>query len=570
VRLIPSQYNEDTPPGEKIIFDFFSQSNNNWVVFHSIDIAPFSGQQYRIRRREIDFIAVIPEIGILCIEVKSHKHIAFDGTCWQPDSIKMSPFSQSNGASATFYKALKSYWPEAKKIPVVSCCIFPYANFELMPNIQVHSSELMDGRKFRSMKTVAEFTQKLEEMATRLISDASNLSKLSNPLSSKEISRLIRVCQPFSTIKQTAREEIDSLESKNESLLLEQQKIVLQLFRLNSRVIVNGGAGTGKTLLSIMLAKELNQGNLKIGVVCFNKLIGDWVKSRLLDQQNNSVAGSINSALISHCKIVIPHNPDQTFWSNVPSQISNYFSNNPSEKFDVLIVDEAQDILGNDDWFSCLDQMLEAGLKGGKYLFLGDFENQLLFNKINLQTNLELLELEYSPTKWFLSENCRNYEEVGENAIRLAGMIASPYSNYLKKQKPRISLYEINTFVDPIEQFDAISQIIRDLKLEGYKPCEITLLSFKPLKQSSIKVGDLVDDSKTQRSEINSDGIVLESIYNYKGMENKIIIYFDIEVTNTEVCRDLMYTGITRATDAIRLLVNERSKKILVNWLMSY
>jgi superfamily I DNA and RNA helicase len=79
-----------------------------------------------------------------------------------------------------------------------------------------------------------------------------------------------------------------------------------------------------------------------------------------------------------------------------------------------------------------------------------------------------------------------------------------------------------------------------------------------------------VDGSKTQRSEINSDGIVLESIYNYKGMENKIIIYFDIEVTNTEVCRDLMYTGITRATDAIRLFVNETSKKILVNWLMSY
>jgi hypothetical protein len=570
VRLIPQQFSEDTPPGEKDVFNLFAQSNNNWVVFHSIDIAPFSGQQYRIRRREIDFVAVIPEIGILCIEVKSHRNITFDGFCWRPDSIKTSPFSQSSGASATFFKALKNHWPEAKKIPVVSCCVFPNANFELMQNIQVHNCELMDARTYRSLNDADAFTQKLKEMATASITNASNLFAMSKPLSSREVSRIVKVCQPFSTVKQTPREEIDFLESKNEVLLIEQQKVVLQLFKLNSRLLVNGGAGTGKTLLSIMLAKELNLSNLKIGVFCFNKLIGDWLKSRLVGNDNKCVVGSINSALISHCKINIPRNPDQLFWSSVPLQIIDFFNNTPTQKFDVLIVDEAQDILGNDDWFNCLEHMLEGGLQGGKYLFLGDFENQLLFNKKNLQTNLELLELEYTPTKWLLSENCRNYEEVGENAIRLAGMMESPYSNYLKKQKPNVSLYEINTYNEPLDQLDEISLIIKDLKKEGYKPNEITLLSFKPLKQSTIKIGDFLGGSKAQRSEIDTEDLVLESIYNYKGMENKIIIYFDIEVSNTEVCRDLMYTGITRATDAIRLSVNERSKQILVNWLMSY
>ena len=570
MRLIPQRFSEDTPPGEKDVFNLFAQSNSNWVVFHSIDIAPFSGQQYRIRRREIDFIAVIPEVGILCIEVKSHRHITYDGICWRPDSIKISPFSQSSGASATFFKALQNYWPEAKKIPVVSCCIFPNANFELMPNIQVHNSELMDARMFSSLKNVGEFTQRLKDMAIASISNASNLFEMSKPLSGREVSRLVKICQPFSTVKQTPREEIEFLESTNEILLIEQQEVVLQLFKLNSRVLVNGGAGTGKTLLSIMLAKELSRSNLKVGVLCFNNLVGNWLKSRLIGQDDNCVVGSINSTLIGHCKINIPPNPAEVFWSSVPLQVIEFFNNNPSEKFDVLIIDEAQDILGNDDWLNCLEHMLEGGLLGGKYLFLGDFENQLLFNKKNLQTNLEILELEYTPTKWLLSENCRNYEEVGENAIRLAGMMESPYSNYLKKQKPSISLYEISTFNDPLKQSDEISLIITDLIKEGYKPSEITLLSFKPLKQSSIKVGDFLGDTKTKRSEIDSNGLVLESIYNYKGMENKIIIYFDIEVSNTEVCRDLMYTGITRATDAVRLFVNERSKQILVNWLMSY
>jgi hypothetical protein len=569
MRLIPQKYSEDTPPGEKDVFNLFSQSNSNWVVFHSIDIAPFSGQQYRIRRREIDFIAIIPDVGILCIEVKSHKHITFDGFCWQPDSIKISPFAQSSGAAATFFKALKSYWPEAKKIPVVSCCIFPNAIFELTPNIQVHNCELMDSRVFRSFKNADEFTQRLKVMALTTVSNSSNLFTITKSLSSKEVSKIIKVCQPFSTVKHTLREEIDFLDLQNQSLLIEQQRVVLQLFELNSRVLVNGGAGTGKTLLSIMLAEELKRSNLKVAVLCFNNLVGNWLKSRLRGDEKNCVVGSINAALLGHCKISVPQKPDQVFWSSVPLQISSSFENGLFEKFDVLIIDEAQDILGNDGWLNCLGQMLEGGLTGGKYLFLGDFENQLLFNKKNLQTNLEILELEYFPTKWLLSENCRNYEEVGENAIRLAGMEESPYSNYLKKQKPSISLYEISTFQDPLEQFDKINQIIKDLKNEGYKANEITLLSFKSLKQSSIKVGDFLGGSKANRSETDFEGLVLESVYTYKGMENKIIIYFDIEVSNTEICRDLMYTGITRATDAVRLFVNEKSKKILVNWLMS-
>ncbi|GAA0856300.1 nuclease-related domain-containing DEAD/DEAH box helicase [Aliiglaciecola litoralis] len=568
MRIIPQNYSENTPPGEKDVFNLFSQSNSNWVVFHSIDIAPFTGQQYRIRRREIDFIAIIPEVGILCIEVKSHNYISFDGGGWRPDSIKSSPFSQSSGASAAFFKALMNYWPEAKKIPVVSCCIFPNAIFELTPNIQVNNCELMDSRAFRSLKHADEFTHQLKAMAIQSISNASNISTMSKPLNGKEISKIVKLCQPFSTVKQTPREEIEFRDSKNESLLIEQQRVVFQLFKLNSKVLVNGGAGTGKTLISIMVAEELSRRNLKVGVFCFNKLVGDWLKMRL-DNHKNFVVGSINSALISHCKISLPKIPDQTFWLNVPLKIASYFQNQPSEKFDVLIVDEAQDILGNDNWLNCLEHSVEGGLKGGKYLFLGDFENQLLFNKLNLQINLELLEIEYSLTKWLLSENCRNYEEVGENAIRLAGMEESPYSNYLKKHKPSISLYEIKTFAEPIEQIDEINLIVKGFLNEGYMPSEITLMSFKPLKQSTIKVGDRLGSIGVRRNAIGSEDLVLESIYTYKGMENKIIIYFDVEVSNTEICRDLMYTGITRATEAVRLFVNERSKQILVNWLMS-
>lgn len=569
MRLIPQYFNDDTPPGEKDVFNLFAQADTDWVVFHSVDISPFSGQQYRIRRREIDFVVIIPDVGILCIEVKSHKKITFDGAYWKPDSIKISPFSQSSGASATFFKALINQWPDAKRIPVVSCCIFPNANFELMSNIQVQKFELIDRRVFQGFKTANEFTQCLQRMTRDSITCASNLHPMPKALTNKEVSKLIKICQPLSTVQQSARSEIEYLETKNESLLLQQQQVVLDLFKLNARLIVNGGAGTGKTLLSILISKEFLKGELKVGVFCFNRLVGDWLKSHFKTPSDNLAAGSINSALIKYCNIIIPENPDTTFWLSVPSLVQDYFFHNPHHKFDMLILDEAQDILGNDEWFSAFDHLLEGGLEGGKYVFLGDFENQLLFNQKNLQVNLELIELEYAPTKWLLSENCRNYEEVGENAIRLAGMSESPYSNYLKKHKPNISLYEIETYHEIHEQIDAVNTLVGHLKSQGYKASEITLLSFKRLDKASIKVGATFANSKVNRFRKDSCDIVLESIYTYKGMENKIIIYFDINVTNTAACRDLMYTGITRATDAVRLFVSESSKDTLINWLMN-
>jgi hypothetical protein len=41
-----------------------------------------------LKETEIDFVVIVPDTGILCIEVKSHECIAFDGEQWHPPEIK--------------------------------------------------------------------------------------------------------------------------------------------------------------------------------------------------------------------------------------------------------------------------------------------------------------------------------------------------------------------------------------------------------------------------------------------------------------------------------------------------
>jgi hypothetical protein len=50
-------------------------------------------------------------------------------------------------------------------------------------------------------------------------------------------------------------------------------------------------------------------------------------------------------------------------------------------------------------------------------------------------------------------------------------------------------------------------------------------------------------------------------------MENKIIILTDLLLEDQEFHRDVFYTGMTRATESVRILCDKRSQATLTGWL---
>ena len=84
--LIPSFMDERTPPGERDVFNLLAAGPDDWVALHSLDLAPWN----RSLRTEIDFVVIAPDVGIVCLEVKSHENITFDGLRWFPETIARS------------------------------------------------------------------------------------------------------------------------------------------------------------------------------------------------------------------------------------------------------------------------------------------------------------------------------------------------------------------------------------------------------------------------------------------------------------------------------------------------
>lgn len=114
-RLIPTVIGEETAsPGERELFEKFQSEagSEGWAVLHSLDVP-------RHRRQlmgEIDFVIAVPGLGVLCLEVKSHRSVRRDPDgMWhlgQDTRTRQGPFRQASEAMHSLREYVTARAPE--------------------------------------------------------------------------------------------------------------------------------------------------------------------------------------------------------------------------------------------------------------------------------------------------------------------------------------------------------------------------------------------------------------------------------------------------------------------------
>jgi hypothetical protein len=567
-RLIPAFMEDRTPPGEKDVFSLLAAGPDDWIALHALDLAPWN----RGLRTEIDFVVLVPERGILCIEVKSHDRIAFDGNRWHPESIRRSPFKQACDGSHTFHRRLVELAPRFRDVPVVHCCIFPRATFELTPNLSIQRWEVMDSREFRSFGSATEFCAELGRRIELGIAANGKLSRLARPMTRADLDAIVSNCVPIQRFHPNAREEIKQRELDLSRVLLEQQKPALELAKLNPRIVVSGGAGTGKTLIATELARRIAEAGNRVAFLCFNQLVGDVVTAKIehtSPRLPNLLAGRAIRVLAELAGVKIPQVPPPTFWSeDLPSELEDRLTDPDFEAtaaFDYLVLDEAQDILARPWLWNCLLSLLPGGLESGRFALFGDFEHQALLERDAMLQTLASVCSSSHASRWRLSENCRNYRIVGDTAVRLAGIASNIYEGY-RRTGGGLENYNIHFYQDDREQIEVLTRTLAEFRARGYKPSEISILSFRSDELSA--AWRLRQSGHNLRPAWQATALTSYcSVHAFKGMENKVVILTDMVLDDRAFARDLFYTGMTRATESVRVLSAVQSQQTIVRWL---
>ena len=567
-RMIPIFFDDRTPPGERDVFRLLAAGPDDWVAIHSLDLAPWN----RGLRTEIDFVVIVPQTGILCIEVKSHEEIDIDPQLWIPDGSSRTPIKQALDGRNVFRRRLLGLIDDFRSIPVLHMCIFPRAPLHLHLNMSVQAWELIDGTQFRSSGSAAEFCTLIENNMRMGITADKQIKSLVHPLDGSVVDRIIDCCVPVRLFRPDARDEIEATEHDASGLLREQQKPVLQLAMSNPRLLVEGPAGTGKTLIAMELARRMADRGHRVALLCYNQLVGDWICETM--QQHgpslpNLIIGRAIQIIARLADIEVPTDATSNFWEqDLPGQIREAFENHAlvsEASFDYLVLDEAQDILCRPWLWSALSKLVSGGLQGGRFALFGDFSFQVLGDPVTVSEALENLNRFAHPVRWPLTENCRNYRLVAETALRLSGFENDVYSGFRRTGSSQ-DCYDIAFYSSAAEQAEEVRRLIGEFRAKGYRDDEIAILTFATGSST------LVDKLRAKGLEVSpawkkDKRIFTSSVQAFKGMESKVVILSDLEGGNHDFHRNLFYTGMTRATESLRILCSTRFKNTLLDWL---
>jgi len=350
------------------------------------------------------------------------------------------------------------------------------------------------------------------------------------------------------------------------SISIEQNEI-LQELNNNNNVVVDSVAGSGKTTCNLHIASFFKQCNILL--LTYNAKLKKETRERV------ELLGLTNLETHSYHSFCVKYYDTTCFTdSSIISILKTKTENYKSFKYDIIILDEAQDISALYYELVCKiykdnnnDETTKLCILGDKFQSIFDFNkadqrfitfapeiftfNNLLWKKCNLTTSFRITR----EMSLFIN-NCM----LKDNRI---------VSNKITQIKPRYIICDCfgNKVFEEVKYY---------LEL-GYKPQEIFILapSVKShnspvrLLENKIKTDLNIpiyvptsDDGKLD-SEVLEGKLVFSTFHQSKGLERKVIIVFSFDNSyfeyykkdkNPFVCPNELYVATTRSLEHLTLL----------------
>lgn len=553
-RMIPPSFTSHTvSQGEVDIFHALKDApqTKDWTVLHSLDIAKHVSQV----SGEADFVILVPNLGVLCLEVKACNSLSRSDGAWyygsDPVPDYRGPFKQAEGAKHSIFNFLRDQIGSNIDAPFLSAVAFTHIPFQ-DKSPEWHAWQVIDkakidrdgvplciinalksGRRHLETTGMAGWLKK-----SPTAPEISTTNKLTNLLRSEfeyfesPVSRKVRAA---AETKKFTEEQFDALD----------------LAEANDRIVYNGPAGTGKTFLAIEIARrEASQGK-KVLFLCYNEMLSQYLKEQVRPLIPAVYCSTVGGFMLKVAGVTAKDTND--FWDRELPQLAKERLTE-ADKFDVLVLDEAQDFMSLET-VDFVDNALRNGLKKGHVRLFGDFDAQSV-----QKAEIKLAELKDG---WIpdlvmcpLSKNCRNTPRVAD--------LGSGFTNGLVKYRsilraddrvaPSILPYAVTK-----EQTDLLMATLGDYKKNGIDLEETAILSCKAKGSAAQDIISMFskDPAKALSEGQLESGLVCTTIRKFKGLERYGIIVTDIDNSDQESMSELLYIASTRAVGRLTLLVQK-------------
>lgn len=570
--MIPSRIGSHVNSGEKRVFRLLERdpAARDWTVLHSLGLARRTTGPYG----EIDFVVIIPKQGVVCLEVKGGRIACEDGV-WLTTNrhgdtaiLKKSPFMQVRDSMFALRNAIIQHFgsdaPESR-CPIGCCVVFPDTESP-PPMPEFERPDVIDSEDLRlpiSRAVLRTVRHRMREFQPRHGESLPTVSQ------AKAIRRFLRPDFELVVAKAVAVGRAEERLLR----LTEEQFARLDELDANRRCLFEGAAGTGKTVLAVEYARRASRDGSRVGLVCYNRLLGEWLaKQPVGSSVTSGTWHKVVRGLIHKSSVSVEFTTKEQAALNggraneLFSELYPFYAELALEEirapFDVLVVDEAQD-LSDTHSLDVLNLAVDGGLERGRWAFFGDFTSQSLYGKAE-DPVAALQERAAHFVRARLTLNCRNTRRIAEEITLLSGFDRPPFRLGAELGLPVEHRYWAKG-QNVAESLDAIVQRLRSEKMRVE---DMIVLSPKRREASSLgrvtRIANLpiVDVSRTPDYR-HEHAVKFSTVHSFKGLESPVVILVDLDNLSSNEAQSLLYVGMSRARSLLILLIKDSERKLL-------
>ena len=524
-RIIPNDLKldrSDISYGEIQIYEALEKLPDEYIIFYSLHWNKKS--KYKVEWGESDFTVFHPKKGILVIEVKSGKIKCKDGK-WEQTNTKTlemklmkDPMVQAERSKHAFIDLLEKNNSREYR---VECAVWftsaeNYSVLGDLPPVYKEGNLLVKN-------DIANI-----EKAINRVFDYYGFRE--NPFYDKNDEKnVIRKLSPEFDIIPSISNIIEEGEYYFNRMTRE-QTLLIEYLDEQKRAAIQGGAGTGKTMLALEKARRLSENedteNDKVLFLCFNEFLHHYLKNRYRKELPNVYFFSIDKLVKKHYRIAGEY-------SSKTEKID--FLNNYSDygwDYRHIIIDEGQDFAHEE--IEALHTIAE--LEDSCFYIFYD-KNQVV-NKDASIFNSDRIDC-----RLILTANCRNTKKIALSSNKILNIDKYRVKDNVEGITPK---YFITGSRENI-----ISILEREIKRyteEKISYDRIVILTVKTEKKSVLANIDKIGSYKI-RHNLEDKGILFTTSRKYKGLESDIVFVIDIdrEIFENETGRRVLHVAASRA-----------------------
>jgi hypothetical protein len=533
--MIPPGFDETTTSNAEGFLYYHLQNHleDDWTVIHSL--AYLNQANHHIREGECDFLLFHHRHGMLVLEVKSGTP-KYEGRTrewnFEDGSKVKDPFEQARNGMH-YLKGLlvkKSQpWREAR---------LPYGYAVAFPDAMGVKGNLRPDMGMDLLFLNPDM-ERIQDAVIKLLDRFRNPNH-STTATKAVIDSAVDVLQPtFSLVKSLA----PTIERAHQKLirLTEEQAFTLEGMAGNTRLVVRGGAGTGKTLLIITQARRLIAEGKRVLILCYNRPLGAYLRDQLMDETGLVYVGTFHEfcqEIVNATESPVPDSNADNFWDAVLPDTALAAVGKFKTRYDAILVDEAQDF--HTDWWLLIEELLADPKESFFHLF-GD-EEQKIYTREG--------KFPFTKPEFLLRRNCRNTAPVAKYIQAAVGLkddrILTPLPD-----GPDPVVHQVS---GATEERDAVRRVLHDLiQVQGVNSTDIVILGCHTLERSSFgsacKLGNFtIREASTPES---ANTIRYSTVHKFKGLEADCVLLVGIDEPSgfykAEHMRRFEYVGGSRA-----------------------